>query len=98
MCDNSSQPLSPEKPEKRDDGQVWMEVQWPAVGICLSRETRDLIEGHHWVGQRLLWLSKSLGILASSHSADIVQPSESSLGQESEHAGDPCTPAYLCVR
>ena len=29
---------------------------------------------------------------------DVAQPSQLSLFQESEHAGNPCTPAYLCVR
>ena len=28
----------------------------------------------------------------------MAQPSESSLGQESEYAMDPCAPEYLCVR
>ena len=26
------------------------------------------------------------------------QPSESSLGQESKHAGGPCTPEFICVQ
>ena len=28
----------------------------------------------------------------------MTQPPESSLGQESDYAGDPCAPEYVCVR
>ena len=37
---------------------VAMTIVVAVVGICLSLETMDYdwVEGHHWVGQRLLWL------------------------------------------
>ena len=70
---------------------------------CLYVALANVFVAQMWVASwsctnDKLTVKQIFGNSAVVHSVDMAQPSESSLGQDSEHAGDPCTPEYLCVR